>query len=163
MAGSAQRLPFGDGTFEWACLRHVAHHLPDPAAAVSELARVARRGVLMAEPWRDTALPAQATGRAFDIWSKRQDRRRGRVHGEDLEPVRLVGWLPEPEAWDVTYAAYPGSRLVPLEELEQEAGPRLEGLDPVHPDRAEWGRILERAARTGMGCTGTVTVIALRR
>ena len=163
VAGAAQRLPFADGAFEWACLRHVAHHLEDPAAAVAELARVARRGVLMAEPWRDLDLPAQATARALDRWSKRQDRRLGRVHGDDLEPARLIGWLPDRDGWDVTYNACVGSRLVPMEEVEQEVEPRLEGLATGHADRAELEAILERATQTGVACTGTATVIALRR
>lgn len=46
--GSATALPFPDASFDAAVTRLVLQHLPDPAAAVAELARVVRPGGLVA-------------------------------------------------------------------------------------------------------------------
>lgn len=44
VAGSADRLPFGDQSLDLVCCRLAAHHFPDPAAFVSEAARVLKPG-----------------------------------------------------------------------------------------------------------------------
>lgn len=44
--GTAYHLPFGDRTFDIALFVHVLHILDDPAAGLSEAARVSRNGVL---------------------------------------------------------------------------------------------------------------------
>lgn len=56
VAGSAYELPFEDGEFDLVSAIEVFEHLERPAAALSELARVARRHVLVSVPreplWR---------------------------------------------------------------------------------------------------------------
>jgi ubiquinone/menaquinone biosynthesis C-methylase UbiE len=48
-ACDAQHLPFADASFDVAVANHMLYHVPDPAAAVAELARVLRPdGVLLA-------------------------------------------------------------------------------------------------------------------
>ena len=42
--GSAENLPFADGTFDIVTVRQAPHHFADVAAAVREMARVARKG-----------------------------------------------------------------------------------------------------------------------
>ncbi len=44
MQGSAYDIPFGDASFDCAAMADVIEHLDDPARAVSECARVLRRG-----------------------------------------------------------------------------------------------------------------------
>ena len=49
---SATRLPFGDRSFDAATCWELLHHLDEPATAVAEMLRVARRRVLLFEPNR---------------------------------------------------------------------------------------------------------------
>ena len=48
--GDAENLPFSGGSFDYAFVHDGLHHLPDPEHAIREMARVARRGILMTEP-----------------------------------------------------------------------------------------------------------------
>lgn len=50
LTASLLQLPFPDGAFEFAGCFEVLEHLPDPAAALAELSRVARRGVIVSVP-----------------------------------------------------------------------------------------------------------------
>lgn len=47
--GDATRLPFADGEFDWVVETGVLHHIRDYRAAVREMARVARIGVLISD------------------------------------------------------------------------------------------------------------------
>ncbi len=55
-AVEATRLPFADGEFDLAAAIEVLEHVPDPEATVAEMARVARRHLLVSVPheplWR---------------------------------------------------------------------------------------------------------------
>lgn len=48
----AGRLPFPDGAFDVSVEANLLHHLPDPVAALREMARVSRLGVGLVEPNR---------------------------------------------------------------------------------------------------------------
>jgi len=48
--GDAESLGFGDGSFDVVFSANLLHHLGDPVRAVSEMARVARRHVVLVEP-----------------------------------------------------------------------------------------------------------------
>jgi ubiquinone/menaquinone biosynthesis C-methylase UbiE len=48
--GDAENLPFGDGTFDYGFVHDGLHHLPEPDRAIAELARIARRGIMVTEP-----------------------------------------------------------------------------------------------------------------
>lgn len=52
VAGDAERLPFADGTFDYAFVHDGLHHLVDPEGAITEMARVSRRGIIVVEPAR---------------------------------------------------------------------------------------------------------------
>lgn len=52
----AQNLEFAGGSFDMAFEHALLHHLPDPARAVREMARVSRRWVVLAEPNRANPL-----------------------------------------------------------------------------------------------------------
>jgi SAM-dependent methyltransferase len=45
----AEHLPFADASFDVVACRTAAHHFADPAAAIAEMARVARRHVLLVD------------------------------------------------------------------------------------------------------------------
>lgn len=46
----AENLPFGDATFDYGFVHDGLHHLTDPDRAIAELARIARRGIMVTEP-----------------------------------------------------------------------------------------------------------------
>jgi SAM-dependent methyltransferase len=48
--GDAENLPFQDGSFDYVFVHDGLHHIPTPERAISEMARVARRGLLVTEP-----------------------------------------------------------------------------------------------------------------
>ena len=60
VAGDAENLPFGDGTFDLVVVQDGIHHLKNPAKGLTEMLRVARRAVLMIEP--HTGLVARGFG-----------------------------------------------------------------------------------------------------
>ena len=51
-AATAEDLPFRDRSFDVVAVHDGLHHLEEPAQAIREMARVARRGVLILEPAR---------------------------------------------------------------------------------------------------------------
>jgi ubiquinone/menaquinone biosynthesis C-methylase UbiE len=51
VAGSAYALPFGDDSFDLVSAIEVFEHLERPEQALSEMARVSRRGILLSVPW----------------------------------------------------------------------------------------------------------------
>jgi SAM-dependent methyltransferase len=48
--GDAENLPFRDGSFDYAFVHDGLHHLTRPELAIAEMARVARRGIMITEP-----------------------------------------------------------------------------------------------------------------
>ena len=61
MVADAENLAFADGSFDVVAVHDGLHHLDDPDRAIREMARVARRGVLILDP-------AQAALTRFAIW-----------------------------------------------------------------------------------------------
>jgi SAM-dependent methyltransferase len=47
--GQGQALPFADGSFDAVCEVGTLHHVPDPAAVIREMTRVARRAVFLSD------------------------------------------------------------------------------------------------------------------
>jgi SAM-dependent methyltransferase len=96
VAGIAQRLPFGDQSFDAAMAFATVHHWPDPVAGLCEMQRVARRVVVFTcdttdRSWRRrfwltrdylTEVPASRVGLATELAS---------AIGARMEPV-LIPW-----------------------------------------------------------------------
>lgn len=59
VGGELERLPFKDKSIDFALATHVLEHVDDPAAAVAELARVAKRGYV--------ETPAEFGGKLLDL------------------------------------------------------------------------------------------------
>jgi SAM-dependent methyltransferase len=91
----AYPLPLADDAVDWVAMRHVLHHTAEPARAVAEAARVARRGILFAEPWFDVRLPSQRASLRADLWSKQQDSRRGHPHHPSVDAYEILAMLPD--------------------------------------------------------------------
>jgi len=49
IAGSGERLPYADNSFDFVIETGMLHHVPDPGRVVAEMARVARLGVMISD------------------------------------------------------------------------------------------------------------------
>jgi 2-polyprenyl-3-methyl-5-hydroxy-6-metoxy-1,4-benzoquinol methylase len=95
-AGDGHTLPFRDGEFEAATAMEVLEHVPDPAAVLGEMARVASRWVLVSVPreplWRGLNMARGAYVRELgntpghlNHWSKRSFAKLVGGYGEIVE------------------------------------------------------------------------------
>ncbi len=81
--GDAGQLPFPDGTFDLVLAVEVLEHLPDPARALDELARVARPGATAV-----LSVPSEPLWRALNL-------ARGKYVGElGNTPGHIQHWTP---------------------------------------------------------------------
>ncbi|MEO0651831.1 MAG: class I SAM-dependent methyltransferase [Planctomycetota bacterium] len=161
IAGRAERLPFEDDRFDWVTLRHVPHHLEDPARAVAEAARVARTGVLLAEPWYDRSIPSQEVGWQIDQWTRADDRRRGRLHGVGFGPAELAGLVAEadPRA-SIELETHLRPALEELDALRASLDERLTDLAAEDPTRTALAGLWAAALEHGAGLGGSAFAIA---
>ena len=116
VAGSVVDLPFPDKSFDVAGCFEVLEHLPGvlPRQALSELARVARRAVILSVPHEPYfCLANAARGKNLDVRPRGSDPDHeqfwsrsgfGAFVGEQLEVRRLVGSFP----WTLCVATVPG-------------------------------------------------------
>jgi 2-polyprenyl-3-methyl-5-hydroxy-6-metoxy-1,4-benzoquinol methylase len=99
----AERLPFADGEFDLAAAIEVLEHVPDPEHTVAEMARVARRWLLVSVPreplWRALNLARGAYVRDLgntpghvNHWSKRSFAELLGRHGEVVEARSPFPW-----------------------------------------------------------------------
>ena len=99
----AEHLPFADGEFDMACAIEVLEHVPDPEHTVAEMARVARRHLLVSVPreplWRMLNMARGAylsdlgnTPGHVNHWSKRSFVRLLSQHGEVVEKRSPFPW-----------------------------------------------------------------------
>ena len=161
--GDAAALPGTDRGFDWVALRHVLHHLGDVATALDEACRVARTGVLVAEPWFDESIPSQALGLRLDRWIKRQHQRLGQVHEDGLDANQILALLPLDQDFEIDFEYYLHLRERPLDELEAEAAPLLESLPGDDPERAEYQALHAEARQNGLTYGGTMILCVRRR
>ena len=98
-AEEATRLSFGDDEFDMAAAIEVLEHVPDPEATLAEMARVARRHLLVSVPreplWRGLNMARGAylrdlgnTPGHVNHWSKRASSRCSRATGRSRRPAR---------------------------------------------------------------------------
>lgn len=161
LAAEANQLPFGDSSFDWVTIRHVLHHLPDPGAAVREASRVARRGMILAEPWHDRSEPSQELALRIDRWRKRQDRRRGAIHGPDLAPGEILALLP-PGEFEAELEIVQRYVPWPLELVDDALRDGARDLAPDHADQGEARALLEEATRRLPTLNGSAILVLTR-
>jgi len=160
LAATADKLPFADNAFDWVTLRHVPHHLPNVAAALAECGRVARTGMLIAEPWFDPTKPAQRVAQRWDHWWKRQHERAGDVHRPCLSLLELQAALPRGTGVEADY--YGREAQVGLDVIDEMSRPLLEKLPDADPDHAEYEDIRRAIGEDGFTYNGTLIVTARR-
>jgi SAM-dependent methyltransferase len=99
----AENLPFADGEFDMASAIEVLEHVPDPAHTVAEMARVAKRWLLVSVPreplWRGLNMARGAywkdlgnTPGHLNHWSKRSFVALLSRHGEVVEARSPFPW-----------------------------------------------------------------------
>jgi SAM-dependent methyltransferase len=157
----ARKLAFDDEAFDWVTLRHVPHHLAEPRAVVREAWRVARSGVLIAEPWFDDSLASQRAARRADSLYKRLDRARGVFHEDVLSSGELVALFPSGARCEIA----PRLPLRPWtpEDLRREWDRSCGDTAAAGPDRALFEELCALAGRGELTLHGTVLVTALKR
>ena len=160
LSSSATDLPFPDNSFGWVVIRHVLHHLEEPEATLAEAVRLARSGLLIAEPWFDVHLESQALALEFDRWLKEQDRRLGQDHFENLSSADVIHALPGGCIAALETEHYLFLRPRPQGWIEEAAKPYLEDLDDDDPARDALAEIIEKARESGISAPGTVIVTA---
>jgi len=103
-AADAASLPFAENEFDVVCGLEVLEHLPDPSAALAEMARVARRWVLVSTPreplWRMLNMLRGAHWRSLgntpghlNHWSERGLRTFVAQHGRIAETRTPKPWV----------------------------------------------------------------------
>ena len=83
-AGPAEALPCPDAAFDLVTFENSLHHVTEIGRALAEAMRVARRAVVIVDPWFDLSIPSQAVGDRYERWMKTLDRMTGMVHWDPI-------------------------------------------------------------------------------
>jgi SAM-dependent methyltransferase len=160
-AGRAEQMPFADASFDLVVFSYTAHHVEDWAQALHEALRVARRGVVVLDPWYDDSIPSQEVAHRFDGWAKAIHRAAGIVHHDVLPAGALTAPL-GPSDLQVRLAHLLLLRELGIEEFERQADASLRlaqdpgaagaALDPIRAD----------ARRVGISEDGALLLSLLR-
>lgn len=156
---SADALPYADGAFDWVVIRHVLHHLASAAPSVAEAWRVARSGVVLAEPATDPSFESQRHMAELDALTNRLLAASGHVHHQYLDAGGLTALTPETPA-RIAVRSYFELTAVPEEEARALIDAAGIELPPAEVGRAE---ALLRHARAGeVTYNGSVAVFLFR-
>jgi SAM-dependent methyltransferase len=90
-AGTAEALPFPDAAFDLVTFENSLHHVADIGRGLAEAMRVARRAVVIVDPWFDLSIPSQAVGDRYERWLKALDRMTGMVHWDPIAAGEIAG------------------------------------------------------------------------
>ena len=82
--GTAEALPFPDGAFDLVTFENSLHHVTEIGRGLAEAMRVARRAVVIVDPWFDLSIPSQKVGDRYERWMKALDRMTGMVHWDPI-------------------------------------------------------------------------------
>ncbi len=163
--GTAYTLPFEDRSVDWVTMRHIPHHLEHPARAFAEALRVARHGVLIAEPHFDTSLPSQRGAFALDRWEKRLDREGGMFHAEVLDLGALLAALPSDvdAEWEVEAQRSLRLRARSIADFASRAEERVASLQDADAERATLAALVVELETLGLTWNGSLCVSVRRR
>ena len=107
---SSNELPFADRTFDVAFAAGLLHHVPDPAAALGEMARVSRRWVVAYEPNRNNPAMFAFSALHREEWAALRMhpgslRRHAERAGLRVHACVSFGWIPSNvlPAWAVPF------------------------------------------------------------
>jgi len=155
--GDAHALGHGDRSFDVVVIRHVLHHLADPAGAVREACRVARSGVVLAEPVVERSIPSQAAMALLDGFLSRLEARAGHVH----EPYVPAGGLLSCIERSWTHAelrTFGELTAIPPSEVRALAEKSAHGIELTTEESEELERWVEEADAGGVTASGSCAV-----
>ena len=159
-----EHLPLPDSSFGWVVLRHVLHHARHPARMLSEAWRVSRRGLLVAEPWHDSSIPAQELAQRVESFLRTEERKRGHIHHDNLGAGEILRLLPAPVPFSVQVETRVPVETRPPEWIVEEAQ-RVLGTDaePIDaPTRETLAALLADQEKLGIGVAGTI-ILTVRK
>ena len=159
--GEALALDPPDGAFDRVVIRHTLHHLADPARAVREAWRVARKEVVLAEPWADPACAEQGATARFEGLTSAWIERGGGIHGPPLDAEALAALLPAGTELEVRTWREP--TRVPPDEVRALAARAAGAAELDAADRAALAPHVEAAERGELAYLGSVAVLARKR
>lgn len=88
--GTAEALPLADHSFDLVTFENALHHVTDIGRALAEAMRVARRAIVIVDPWFDLSIPSQRVGDRFERWLKKLDRMTGMVHWDPIAAGEII-------------------------------------------------------------------------
>jgi ubiquinone/menaquinone biosynthesis C-methylase UbiE len=146
--GGAERLPLADRSVDVATLMRSLHHVPDPASAFGELARVVREHVWIAEPLPEGAL-FELLRPVDDETAVRATAQRAIAEQDHFERVETVEYevalpIPSFEALRDRVLSADPSRAARFAEVEHDLRARFSPGDYPVPMRADLLRATSR-------------------
>jgi SAM-dependent methyltransferase len=160
--GRAEALEFPAASFDVVAFDYVAHHVEHLELGLSEAMRVARRAVLVLDPWYDRSIESQRVAADFDLWLKRIDRRLGMVHEPNVTAAQLARPFTGREEWRIDCRHRLILQPLPLDEIEEQAKHQLASTGPSHALEDALESLLDRARQHGLSDDGAILFVASR-
>lgn len=145
---------------EWITVRHVLHHVDDPARVLLRASAAAEVGILAAEPLTGDGFPRFEWMRRLDNLTRGLDRKSGMIHGPDLTASELASMMPSD--WSIEIRAFAPMTTLPAGEVKVLIDRAARSMPLDDGDSKEKDMILA-AARAGLlSASGSVVVMATR-
>ena len=154
----AEELPFQARSHDWVSIRHVLHHLEDPAKAMREALRVARTGIILAEPCFDPSDPVQELSRRADRWLKGLHREAGMIHEPNLDLRELLALIPSELSVDESHEYFFAETTRPVAEFRAQVSEALAPLPRRKSVDTEYQAFLAEIAERGLAYNGSLIV-----
>ncbi len=156
--GRGESVDLAAESFDWVIFRHVLHHLEHPGLALQRALRIARSGLLLAEPYYDTSIPSHELAKRINRWVLAQDRRLGQIHNPPLEAGDMQALLADASGYELSCETYYYLRDRPLERFVQESAAALQTLAEDDVQRREYEALLGEVEASGHAWGGTLIV-----
>lgn len=160
--GRAEALDFPASSFDVVAFDYVAHHVEHLELGLAEAMRVARRAVVVLDPWYDLSIESQRVAADFDAWLKRIDRRLGMVHDPSLTAAQLARPFSGREEWRIDCRHRLILRPLPLDEIEEQAKRKLAAAGASRALEDALEILLDGARRHGLSDDGAILFVATR-
>jgi SAM-dependent methyltransferase len=157
-AGRGETADFPENSFDWVIYRHVLHHVAEPRVALQNAVRIARSGLLLAEPYYDVSIPSHERAQRVNRWVLAQDRRLGHVHNPPLNAGDMRSLLPQGLEYELSSESFLRLQDRPVERFVRESAEALESLAADDPQRREYESLLAEVSDKGHAWNGTLIV-----
>jgi len=158
--GRAEALEFPAASFDVVAFDYVAHHVEHLEVGLAEAMRVARRAVVVLDPWYDLSIESQRVAADFDLWLKRIDRRLGMVHDPSVTAAQLARPFSGREEWRIDCRHRLILQPLPLQEIEEQAKRQLASIGPSRALEDALESLLDRARQHGLSDDGAILLVA---